>query len=800
MDDFHFPLGDFVTPQHIFYYLLHAGKLGSPEDLPVMRQLVFDDRYDLFVAAEFAIVGVPRATIERMASRGNRRARQVWGIIHDPRRLDRFIATAQLGVGRILLLQDDYNGAIEQLTWLQENFSEGDAHNTAYYYLAQAYEGLQQYGLAAEAYGKYVESQPGPLDSEILEMKGDALLQAGDPGGARDAFEEAKSVATPARTGALEIKAARAAVDAGDNEDAIDRYLSLIEGGTSEPVQVQANFLLGQLYLGLGMYEQAYARFQDNVIRFPAYYDSYSGLVALVEANQPVDDLLRGIVDYYAGQYGLTVIAMDRFMNEHPDHDGTPLYYKALSLWNIGDYDGELAAWEQLIENHPADQYLPTAYQEKSSSLWRYYEDYEGAAENLLRYVAIYPNTPEAPEFLNTAGKIYEIGGYLSKASKTWTRIFNEYPASELAYPALFQSGIVTYRLQRFPDARLTFQRLLVLATTQEEIATANFWVAKCYEKEENTEARVYFQQAADADPTGYYGIRAQQKISGRAQFSSQKTADLSIDLSKEKKAADKWLKKRFTLDQSLDLDSLGELSGNPLYKRGEEFWKLGMRDKARTEFELLRQELQGDAVNSYRLMNHLLELGFYQTAALTSRQILDLAGLSQEATLTEAPEYFNHIRFGIFYRDIVVPAAVENDLDPLLLFSIIRQESLFDASITSSAGARGLMQVTPDTGDYIVANFGWPENYTSADLDRPSVNIRLGAHYLDLWIDKYNGDVAAALSSYNAGDGNTVIWKELAGDDADLIVELIRFDETRDYIKYITENYEIYKSLYTHP
>mgnify|MGYP001767823625 FL=1 len=109
-------------------------------------------------------------------------------------------------------------------------------------------------------------------------------------------------------------------------------------------------------------------------------------------------------------------------------------------------------------------------------------------------------------------------------------------------------------------------------------------------------------------------------------------------------------------------------------------------------------------------------------------------------------------------------------------------------------------MQVTPDTGAYIVANFGWPENYTSADLDRPSVNIRLGAHYLDLWIDKYNGDVAAALSSYNAGDGNTIIWKELAPDDTDLFVELIRFDETKNYIKYITENYEIYKSLYTHP
>ena len=82
------------------------------------------------------------------------------------------------------------------------------------------------------------------------------------------------------------------------------------------------------------------------------------------------------------------------------------------------------------------------------------------------------------------------------------------------------------------------------------------------------------------------------------------------------------------------------------------------MRDEARTEFESLRSELKADALNTYRLMNQMVELGFYQTAALSSRQVLDLAGLSQEATLIDAPIYFNHIRFGIFYRDLVVPAA----------------------------------------------------------------------------------------------------------------------------------------------
>ena len=710
------------------------------------------------------------------------------------------IAAAQLGVGKVNLLVKDYQGAIEQLLNLQNNFSSGEPRNLAYFYLAKAYEGLGDYLKAAEAYGQYVAQASGPLNSEILEMKGDALMKVEDPTAAREAYLQASESVTEANREWLEIKIARASAEAGDDNDAINRYLSLLENSENEAVLSQSNFLLGQIYLRQGLTEQAYARFQDSVIRFPTYYDSYSGLVALVEGGQPVDDLLRGIVDYYAGQYGLTVVAMDRYMSEHPDHDGTPLYYKALSLWQLGDYEGEIATWDILITEYPTDQFASKATMEKASSMWRYLEDYQGAAQTLLTFVASYPDAPQASSFLNTAAKIYEIGGYLSKAAKTWLRVFNEYPASEEAANALFQAGIMQFRLQNYQDARLNFQRLLVLTSNQKEIAAANLWIAKCYQKEGNPVFTTYLEQAAAADPTGYYSIRATQLMAGEEPFAAQANADFSIDLAKEKKKADKWLRSTFKIDTSIDLSGLGDLTSNPLFDRGEEFWKLGLRDQARSEFNQLREELQADVVNSYRLMNHMVELGFYQTASLTSRQILDLAGLSQAATLSDAPIYFNHIRFGIFYRDIILPAAVENKIDPLLLFSIIRQESLFDASIESSAGARGLMQITPDTGEYIVANFGWPQNYTAEDLDRPCINIPLGAHYLKLWIDKYEGSIPYALASYNAGDGNTIVWQAIAGEDVDLFVESIRFEETRNYIQYITENYEIYKNLYTHP
>ncbi len=711
------------------------------------------------------------------------------------------IQSAQLGVGKVLLLQNDYNGAVDQLTWLLTNFTEGEARGTAYFYLAKAYEGLQQYILAAEAYQNYVNSSPGPLDSEILEMKGDALLQAGEAANARQAYEDALESAQPSKKDALQLKIAQAASDSGGDSDAINQYWILLENSSSDYVKAQANLLLGRLYLKLELPEQAYARFQDSVTRFPTYYDTYSGLVTLVEAGQPVSDLMRGIVDYYAGQYSLTIIALERYMMENPEHDGTPLYYKAYSHYELGEYEQEIATWDVLIEEHPLDQYLATAYLEKASSLWRYLQNYEDAAETLLQYVARYPEAARAAEYLSIAGEIYEIGGYMTKASETWQRVFTEYPAADEAYPALLKAGIVNYRMQRYEDAHVIFQRMLVLATMKEDQSSASFWIAKCLEAEDDREqAATYYKQASEADPTGYYGIRAKERLADVKPFPRQYNSDFAIDYEKEKTEAEKWLRTTFSLEEGVDLRSYTDLLSNPLFQRGEEYSKLGMRDSARSEFEQLRQELEGDAVNQYRLMNHMLDLGFYQTASLSSRQILDLAGLSQDLTLTQAPVYFNHIRFGVYYRDLVVPTAVEHNLDPLLLFSIIRQESLFDASITSGKGAHGLMQIMDATGEEIATNYGWPENYTTADLDRPFINVRMGTHYLKGGIDKYDGDITSALSSYNAGDVPTIIWKSLAGDDVDLLVELIRFDETRDYIKYITENYEIYKTLYSHP
>ncbi|MEJ2758708.1 MAG: lytic transglycosylase domain-containing protein, partial [Anaerolineales bacterium] len=151
----------------------------------------------------------------------------------------------------------------------------------------------------------------------------------------------------------------------------------------------------------------------------------------------------------------------------------------------------------------------------------------------------------------------------------------------------------------------------------------------------------------------------------------------------------------------------------------------------------------------------------------------------------------------GIYYKDIVLTAAAETNFNPLFLYSVIRQESLFESFVTSTANARGLMQIIPSTGLEIANYLGWPVGYTEDDLYRPNVNIEFGASYLARQRNAFGGDLYEALAAYNGGAGNTLKWADLSNGDPDLLVEVIRFSETRSYIRYISELFSIYRDLY---
>lgn len=134
---------------------------------------------------------------------------------------------------------------------------------------------------------------------------------------------------------------------------------------------------------------------------------------------------------------------------------------------------------------------------------------------------------------------------------------------------------------------------------------------------------------------------------------------------------------------------------------------------------------------------------------------------------------------------DIELPPA-----DPALIAAVIFEESRF-VDQTSSQGARGLMQITPATADTIEKLSGG-ETFVYEDLADPELNIRYGTYYLRYLLDKYDGDEAAALAAYNAGEGNADEWG-----GADLEPEDIAFPETRAYVEEVLEKRDAYREKY---
>jgi soluble lytic murein transglycosylase len=347
-------------------------------------------------------------------------------------------------------------------------------------------------------------------------------------------------------------------------------------------------------------------------------------------------------------------------------------------------------------------------------------------------------------------------------------------------------------------QALIIFQRDLILSVTAEDQARASFWIGKTQQAlGDSTSAQAAWKQATSFDPTGYYSLRAQDMLFNRPPFNPSPVNNLTVDLAADRTEAESWLRVTFNLPADTDLSSPGSLLSDTRLTRGTEFWSLGLQDEARLEFEDLRTAIQNNPADCYRLTNYMLDLGLYRPAIFTARQVLTLAGETTQAQTLAAPRYFNHVRYGLYYQDIIAPAAEQSGFNLLFFYSVVRQESLFEGFVRSAAGARGLMQIIPSTGQEIANNFGWPPDFTPDDLYRPLVSINLGANYLMVNRNRLGGDLYATLAAYNAGAVSEEAWRNLSGTDPDLFLEVIRFSETSGYIRSIYENYNMYRLLY---
>jgi soluble lytic murein transglycosylase len=183
--------------------------------------------------------------------------------------------------------------------------------------------------------------------------------------------------------------------------------------------------------------------------------------------------------------------------------------------------------------------------------------------------------------------------------------------------------------------------------------------------------------------------------------------------------------------------------------------------------------------------------MAIFATAALAVCAVLAI-----RPTLHDAVK---EIALPLRHEDIIRQQSSDKGLDPALVAAVIYAESHFIDGRTSSAGAEGLMQLTPQTAQDIARKSGGT-NFRVSDLGTPQVNIAYGTWYLRYLMRRFGGNEILALAAYNAGEGNVDRW--VAGErsrERSLTISAIPFGETRSYVRKVLDARHDYRASYKH-
>jgi soluble lytic murein transglycosylase len=405
-----------------------------------------------------------------------------------------------------------------------------------------------------------------------------------------------------------------------------------------------------------------------------------------------------------------------------------------------------------------------------------------------------------AAEAMFQAGRAQHRGGRTSEALRTFARVAERFPAQDgtaralyhladlqhdaleiqaakanyrraaSAAPTLNEAGLAMKRLGgleylagNYQGALDVFAEYRRLHPTGRRIAQATYWAARSHQAlGQDAEARVLFRELRQSDPLSYYGIRAGELMGEAA---------LAIPMEPSPEPRER-------------TDSLVR---NGL-RRVDVLEALGRRSDVAHEVERLREHLARED-GHYTLAEALNERGYTLTAISMGWDIYRREGAWNPRLL--------RVIYPFPFQDLVRPEAEEGGVDPYLVAAVIRRESAFNPTVTSSAGAIGLMQIMPQTGRGLAREVGL-NGYQPELLRQPELNVHLGVRYLASLLQQYGGDKALVLSAYNAGPSRANRWRNLPeARDPELFMERIPFTETREYVRNVKLNLALYRELY---
>ncbi|MGH2352192.1 MAG: transglycosylase SLT domain-containing protein, partial [Chloroflexota bacterium] len=374
--------------------------------------------------------------------------------------------------------------------------------------------------------------------------------------------------------------------------------------------------------------------------------------------------------------------------------------------------------------------------------------------------------------------------------------VADDLPDSPWAPEALWEAGNLLLRQGDQPAALARFERLAVGYPASPRRGQALYRLGRLLPELGNVDAgRAYMAAAAASGYEDYYTFRARAALDQPSPAPKALEGQPPIS-DAERDAWTRWLADRGRSPESQTARRV-EVEADPRFRRGTVLLEAGFRREAEEEFRELLAAFDHDVVVVEHVAVHVREHGLFPFSVALGHQLLGSLNDMGETSLLNAPRVVQELVFPLAFFDLVVRSARLNDVDPLLMLAMMKQESRFEPRASSSANARGLTQFIYGTAQAVARELQWPD-WTWEDMLRPYVSVPFGAHYLSSLIGDFGGNYYFALAGYNGGPGNVLRWAK--GDwnqDLDLFVEGITYFETRNYVKAVIGNYELYKAIY---
>ena len=677
----------------------------------------------------------------------------------------------------------DPASAADLFTEFIDQHPQSDRAADAWFHLGELHFDRSAYPDAIAAFQNYLKLRADVLADFVNERIGDAYTQLNDAENTVKSYEAALAATSgTSNIPQLREKLALAYRQGNQPDKALAQYaaiLSLQRPGYRASIMLQA----GQTLLDAGETTKGYERFIELVNTYPERNEAYQALVALVNAEVPVYEFQRGLVDYYAKQYDAAIAAFERFIAANEDH-GNAHYYIGLSHKGAGNIGAALKAFDEIIDEHPEASRWGDAWIEKANTQ-AVGGDVDGAVKTLTNFVKENPTAPQAPTALWNAAGLLERSDEYQRAIDLNLQLQKDYPNDSHASEALFDAGLDAFRSDQRDTAIQAWRTLSNTYPLSDHHPAALLWQGKV------ASDRALLSQLAASD--AYYGLRAGDILSGTNGLPFIQ-GNFAVDPDEGRAEAEQWLASWLQVKPESLRSLPAEVLDDVRFKRGNELWRLGKLSEGKAEFQALREAYSNNPAVLYPLAVVYRDIGLYYPSIVAAASLIRQ---SPAGSIENAPLFLQRLVYPIYYANLIVPEAQAHNIDPMIVFSLMRAESLFDGAVTSSAAAGGLMQIIPPTGEQIARDLRW-SNYQPSDLYRPIISVKFGVYYLRRYgLDYLDGDMVAAWAAYNGGPGNAQRWKEASNGDTDLFVENISLGETRLYIDRLRENLAWYQRLY---